>query len=238
MYVTYLVMPAILNNSKASRSGRPSISNTRSQHRYSFSSATGVPGGARKPAHSSITLNSSGSSAQPSGLPHGDSSSSQSKSSTSRSSKLQIRLFGRKGSQTTPDTVSVNNASVNNVSFGNASLSNGPRSEVDSISSSLSPTSESSIHTTFPRATAEIMAVCTPAITEVHEDEEQQPQPNIASHPVASSGSMALNTRTQHDFNAYEDNTRSTTRDRPSPNHVDTSPAINSYSLFPWYAEQ
>ena len=45
----YLAMPAILNNSKASRSSRPSISNTLpgSLPRSSLSSAAGVPGDAR-----------------------------------------------------------------------------------------------------------------------------------------------------------------------------------------------
>jgi hypothetical protein len=193
--------------------------------------------GERKPAHFSIALNSSGSSALSSGLRRLGSSSSQSTSSTSGTSILR-RLFRNKRSQTIPDTFSVNNASINNASFRNASssdlsFSNGPtrRSEVDSISASLSPTS--SIHTNFSEAATEILAIRTPAITEVHEDEEQQPRFNIASSAVASSGSMMSNTRAQHNSNADKDNTRSTTGDRPSPNHVATSRGMNSDSLLP-----
>jgi hypothetical protein len=76
------------------------------------------------------------------------------------------------------------------------------------------------------------MAIRTPVITEVREDEEQQPQPSIASRPVASFGSMAPNTRAEHKYNANKDNTRSTTK-RPSPNHVATFPRINGDPSLP-----
>jgi hypothetical protein len=219
MYVMYSVVPALLDSTKASLSSRPSISNTPpgSLHRSSFSSAVGVLGDAREPEHFSIALNSSGSPTLPSSL------------------------FENKRSQTTPDTFSVNNASIDTASVRSASINdiyyasssdfsyrNGPRSEVDNISACLTPIS--SIRTTF---TSETMTIRTPAITTVYENEEQQPQPNIASRSVASSGSMVSNTRAQHNFTTNKDNTRSTTMDRPSPNRVVTSPTMNSDSLLP-----
>ena len=205
MWVIYSDMPTILNNSKASRFSRSSISNALlgSLHGSSFSSTTGIPGGARKPAHFSIALNSSGSSALSSGLERVDSSSSQSLSSTRRSSELRTRPIGNMGSQTTPDTVSVNNASINNVSNASSSdvsFSNGPRSEGDNLSAS--PSRTSSIYKNFSfskassRAPRKMMALHTPVITE--EDEEQKLQPNIAS--------MAPNTRVQHKINANKGN--------------------------------
>ena len=235
MYVIYSVVPAIVNNSKASQSSRPSISNTLpgSPHRSSISGTRGVLGGARMPAHAPVALSSSGPSALSSGLRRADSSSPQRASSTSRSSKLRVWPFVNKRSRTTPDTVSVNNDSINNfssrnASFSDLSFSNYPRPEADSIFTSLPPIS--SIHSTFSDDITEFMATHTPAI---HEDEELQPQPNIASYPVASSGGMALNALGQHNFYANKDNTRSTARDLPSPNHVATSPEINSDSLLP-----
>ena len=235
MYVIYSVVPAIVNNSKASQSSRPSISNTLpgSPHRSSISGTRGVLGGARMPAHAPVALSSSGPSALSSGLRRADSSSPQRASSTSRSSKLRVWPFVNKRSRTTPDTVSVNNDSINNfssrnASFSDLSFSNYPRPEADSIFTSLPPIS--SIHSTFSDDITEFMATHTPAI---HEDEELQPQPNIASYPVASSGGMALNALGQHNFYANNDNTRSTARDLPSSNHVTTSPEINSDLLLP-----
>ncbi len=125
--------------------------------------------------------------------------------------------------------VSVNNASINNVSFSYAasasssdiSFNNGPRSEVNSISASLPPTSSN--HATLFEATTATMAIRTPAFAEVHEDAsgELEPQSDTANRPVASSGIMPSNTRAEHDFNANKDDTRSTgTRDRSSPNYV------------------
>ena len=235
MYVIYSVVLAIVNNPKAPQSSRPSISNTLpgSPHRSSISGTRGVLGGARMPAHAPVALSSSGPSALSSGLRRADSSSPQRASSTSRSSKLRVWPFVNKRSRTTPDTVSVNNDSINNfssrnASFSDLSFSNCPRPEVDSIFTSLPPIS--SIHSTFSDDITEFMATRTPAI---HEDEELQPQPNIARYPVASSGSMALNALGQHNFYANKDNTRSTARDLPSPNHVATSPEINSDSLLP-----